>query len=370
MASLKHLVLALAAVLAPGVSGRQLQRRDASANDPYPFCNPATSPDCIEGGKYVKPDLDFSDQNDVGDVAYRQYLSTHTFTLSQWTNGKIPEACYYWAVTADHWNAADFVVYNVTFSDCPTPFVVCYNNKSPKTVSEIATEISRIPIGMRQATSMYVVYGDQGSDNPSYTGYMATACWDGIIIGRSSGYFTTSLVHETGHAVDCTLASPDASHPASGSSFSGTAAWHSAADTDGYAVTAYGTGNYAEDFADVGRAVLLDNIYPGGLSAWSNNNPNLTQIAHQLAAFEAVAGAYYVAGGTCDVAKKFPFPTNLVSVGTPTTTTTSAANLATATPYGQCGGWSTYTGATLCGSGYTCTTLNPYYAQCTPTPGH
>ncbi|KUI52954.1 putative 1,4-beta-D-glucan cellobiohydrolase C [Cytospora mali] len=37
----------------------------------------------------------------------------------------------------------------------------------------------------------------------------------------------------------------------------------------------------------------------------------------------------------------------------------------TAGAYGQCGG-SGYTGATACGSGYTCTTYNPYYAQCYP----
>lgn len=37
----------------------------------------------------------------------------------------------------------------------------------------------------------------------------------------------------------------------------------------------------------------------------------------------------------------------------------------TAGAYGQCGG-SGYTGATACGSGYTCTTYNSYYAQCYP----
>lgn len=37
----------------------------------------------------------------------------------------------------------------------------------------------------------------------------------------------------------------------------------------------------------------------------------------------------------------------------------------TAGAYEQCGG-SGYTGATACGSGYTCTTYNSYYAQCVP----
>ncbi|KAK3374709.1 hypothetical protein B0H63DRAFT_502867 [Podospora didyma] len=52
----------------------------------------------------------------------------------------------------------------------------------------------------------------------------------------------------------------------------------------------------------------------------------------------------------------------------------AVAAQATAGAYGQCGGTG-YVGPSACGSGYTCTTYNPYYAQCypgtaaaTPTP--
>ncbi len=184
-------------------------------------------------------------------------------------------------------------------------------------------------------SSVYMVYSDADSDNPNYHGYIATSAADGMIIGRSTAYFATSLIHEIGHAVDSTLASPDAVHPGYGTSFSSTSAWHAAADADGYATSAYGAGSFGEDFPETGRAVLLDAIYPGGLAAWSNNNPNLTQITHQLAAFKAVAGSFYTVGGTCDPALKFPFPTLFVDVAVPTTTTTSASG-PTAGPYGQC----------------------------------
>ncbi|KAK3935632.1 carbohydrate-binding module family 1 protein [Diplogelasinospora grovesii] len=43
----------------------------------------------------------------------------------------------------------------------------------------------------------------------------------------------------------------------------------------------------------------------------------------------------------------------------------AAAAQATAGPYGQCGGIG-YSGPTACGSGYFCTTYNPYYYQCYP----
>ncbi|KAK4097262.1 carbohydrate-binding module family 1 protein [Parathielavia hyrcaniae] len=43
----------------------------------------------------------------------------------------------------------------------------------------------------------------------------------------------------------------------------------------------------------------------------------------------------------------------------------AATAQATAGPYGQCGGIG-YSGPSACGSGYGCTTYNPYYAQCYP----
>ncbi len=140
MAILKPLILAIAATSLPSTLGFQPHPRDVTNNDPYPFCSPASNPDCIEDGKYLVPPLDFSAEDHAGDLAYKQYLPTHTFTVSQWTNGKMPERCYYFAVTADSWNPADFVMYNVTFSDCTgTPYVVCWHNKSSKTISQIAT---------------------------------------------------------------------------------------------------------------------------------------------------------------------------------------------------------------------------------------
>ncbi len=154
-----------------------------------------------------------------------------------------------------------------------------------------------------------MVYGDSPSDNPLFNGYFATIAADGLIVGRSDAFITTGLIHETGHAIDTNLASSVA-----GTAYSSSAAWHNAVIADGYAVTAYGAGSYVEDFADAGRVVLLNDIYPGGLSAFAPNNPNLTQIVNQLAAVRSAAGQYYVAYSTCDLTKKFPFPTNLVDV--------------------------------------------------------
>ena len=42
---------------------------------------------------------------------------------------------------------------------------------------------------------------------------MAALAADGIVIGRSTRYFATSLVHETGHVIDGTFAPPPTARP-------------------------------------------------------------------------------------------------------------------------------------------------------------
>ncbi|KAG8945494.1 hypothetical protein FRC04_000779 [Tulasnella sp. 424] len=58
--------------------------------------------------------------------------------------------------------------------------------------------------------------------------------------------------------------------------------------------------------------------------------------------------------------------TSTTTTTTKTTTTTAASSTGTVAAYGQCGGL-TYTGATTCVSGYTCTYSNDYYSQCVPS---
>ncbi|KAM7201684.1 hypothetical protein V8F33_003233, partial [Rhypophila sp. PSN 637] len=286
--------------------------------DPYPYCNPKKDEFCIANGKYLLPPLPIQAPDDIGDTAFKKYLPTHEFTLSKWTNGMMPNSCYGYGIEMDKWDVADFEMYNVTFSDCEkSPFVLCYHIKAQKTPKQIATEISRLPIGMRQSTSTYMVYSDLETDNPHYDGYIGAACPDGLIVGLSEAYFITSLVHEIGHSIDCTLASPDSPPGGYGSEFSSTSTWQDAVDKDGIAVSPYGTGSYVENFGEAGRLVLMDNIYPGGLKAFAEdvNNPNITQLKNQLDAIKrSAAGKYYNNRAECDLKIKFPFPTNLVDV--------------------------------------------------------
>lgn len=295
-----------------------MRREDGKVTDPnaYPYCNPKKDEFCITDGKYLLPPLPIQTPGDKGDTAYKKYLPTHGAELSKWTNGLMPKVCHELGVEMDKWNVADFEMYNVTFSDCKkSPFVMCYHTKAQKTPEQIATEISRLPAGMRQSTSTFMVYSDEESDNPEYKGFIAAACPQGIVAGISEAYFITSLIHEIGHSIDCTLASPDSFPGGFGTEFSSTSNWTDAVDKDGVSVSQYGTTSYTENFGEAGRLVLMDNIFPGGLKAFAGNHPNITQLKNQLDAIKkSPAGKYYNEGGECDVDIQFPFPTDLVDV--------------------------------------------------------
>ncbi|KAK1829515.1 hypothetical protein QBC39DRAFT_384032 [Podospora conica] len=357
MTMLRTLALALAALQAPVVLGLTLEYhlmpRDGNQQFPYCTFNASEPEACIANGRYVKPDVNISEPGSPGANAYNTYLPTHTYSLSLWTNGKMPSMCNH-SISTYKYVPSSFSVYNVTYSDCSAPWVICRSNSAASTIQQLAEEISRIPASMRQAASAFLVF-------PETVGH-AIQSWsdNGLIDGKSSYYHATGLVHELGHAVDSALLAAPIMP-----SYSDSSTWRNLVAADGFTATAYGTTSHAEGFTDIGRVVLLENIYPGGINSLFPNHPNLTQIARQVAHFQSVAGAYYQTGTTCDLAKKFPFP-DLVNVAPPPTTTTPTST-ATATPYGQCGGIE-HTGPTMCGPGWSCTTLNPHYAQCTPAP--
>lgn len=134
-------IVAVGAALLPLVVANQPLRSLSKRDDPYPFCNPADNPNCIDGGRYLVPILDWAGQNGPADNAYNEYLPTHEYHLDSWDNGQWPQACQKWGVDADHFVATDFQIYNVTFPDqCDgSPWVICYHSRASVSVDEVAT---------------------------------------------------------------------------------------------------------------------------------------------------------------------------------------------------------------------------------------
>ena len=74
----------------------------------------------------------------------RSTLPKHSFQISQWTSGYLPEACKTEA-QSQKFKPADLVVFNVTYNDCVVPFVVCRHKSAPVTLNDLLTvPISRL----------------------------------------------------------------------------------------------------------------------------------------------------------------------------------------------------------------------------------
>lgn len=141
MAILSLPLAAIAALATVASAYQPLPNSIAARADPYPFCNVQTNPSCIKDGRYLVPILEFSNPGDKGDAAFTKYLDSSQYKLKKWTNGLWPQTCKRWATDADKFKPTDFTVYNVTFPDqCSgnSPWVICYHNRAPKSIDDVA----------------------------------------------------------------------------------------------------------------------------------------------------------------------------------------------------------------------------------------
>ena len=70
----------------------------------------------------VKPFLVTEDQKKALDITQRNYLLPVNWHSSAWPSDWIPEACTQVSSRFNNWS---WQVWNVTFDDCPAPFVIC-----------------------------------------------------------------------------------------------------------------------------------------------------------------------------------------------------------------------------------------------------
>jgi len=110
----------------------------------------------------------------------------------------------------------------------PRPFVICMDSYSPRDASanclgNWAHPRPDAPIhihvhGLRRQGRRQLVLRPKD-------GFFGTLAGDGIFIGRAKPWFASVIIHELGHTIDSTLASPNAVHPNPGSALSESSAW-------------------------------------------------------------------------------------------------------------------------------------------------
>ncbi|KAH7017978.1 uncharacterized protein B0I36DRAFT_394517 [Microdochium trichocladiopsis] len=199
----------------------------------------------------------------------------------QWGAGWTLEDCYNFARERGQ-NPADYEVFNVHYTDCSEPWIMCRHRSAKVDQIRMIDMIGRLPVRVRQHIKHFIVSYDIGP----YAGLY----WGGNIAIDDESLDMYVLMHEASHALDFSALRQY------GSPFSETAIWKDNWAQDSRIPTGYAAGNWVENFAESGPIGLYDRYVPGGIG---NIQPNWSQIFHQYATYQGYLGDTIQYGGTC-----------------------------------------------------------------------
>ncbi|KAI9707852.1 MAG: hypothetical protein M1820_004458 [Bogoriella megaspora] len=190
-----------------------------------------------------------------------QTLPQTTYTLSQWTNGQIPQDCYDIAHTEGR-NPTDFLVYAVTYTDCVDPWYFCYHKNTEITIDSMAYQWGKLPIQMRQWVKHVVTM-------PAPTG-QAYALNGNTVFFHPNDHLQTEITHETGHLLD--------GLGAYGYFMSTSDNWWNNYNLDSNVPDPYSQTDSSEDVAQNTVVALFNNNIFGG---FGTVEPNYSKVIHQ-----------------------------------------------------------------------------------------
>ena len=196
-------------------------------------------------------------------------LAATAYTLTQWTNGQIPQDCYNIA-NSEGQNPTDYLTYAVQYSDCGDPWYFCYHKNSEVTIDSMAQQFSKLPIQMRQWVRHIVTI-------PSTDGHAYNSNGN-IVFFRPVDDMENVFVHETGHSLDLL--------GAYGSQLSSSDNWWNNYDQDSNVPDPYAQTNALEDVAQNTVVAVYNENVAGG---YGGIEPNWQNIFHQYATIITVA---------------------------------------------------------------------------------
>ncbi|KAF3929670.1 hypothetical protein AA313_de0202253 [Arthrobotrys entomopaga] len=230
-----------------------------------------------------EPYVDYPDGlSPVFDQGFFAGTASPSVSIHQWPSGTAPQSC----VNELAWNnciSGRAVVYNVTYADCPTPWVFCRCDNADLSITQMADFFGRMPVHLRSVVRHPMAVHQDGC-----SAYATIGTYDGDIVMQGNCNTQSVWLHETGHQLDARGNGPN-------TYFSSTSAWTDALFADTCGADDYGNSDILEEFAqmtvisqsDVLFGVVPQQAYPGCLD-------------NQLAALE---GAFKVSrltyGGTC-----------------------------------------------------------------------
>ena len=123
-------------------------------------------------------------------------LPTVAYEAKEWFQEYIPQWCLDQSSNKDNGfdPAKDIKVYDIRYTDCAMPWVVCIHNDSPMDINGFAGLFSRIPVSSRSfVRHVLTVPGDSE----------AGANTDGdIVFENLSSDDVATIIHEVGHSLD------------------------------------------------------------------------------------------------------------------------------------------------------------------------
>ncbi|KAJ1323990.1 hypothetical protein MN608_10049 [Microdochium nivale] len=199
----------------------------------------------------------------------------------QWGAGWIFADCANFARERGQ-NPADYEVFNVHYTDCSEPWIMCRHRSSKVDQIRMIDYFGRLPVRVRQHVKHFIVSYDIGGAAGLY--------WGGNIAMDDDSFDMYVLIHEAAHALDFSALRQW------GSPFSQTQQWQGEWAKDSRIPTGYAATNWVENFGESGPIGLFDRYVPGGIGTIQ---PNWNQIFHQYATFQGYLGDTINYGGTC-----------------------------------------------------------------------
>ncbi|KAI9148481.1 putative conidiation-specific protein (con-13) protein [Paramyrothecium foliicola] len=223
-------------------------------------------------------------------------------TAIKWAPGWVPSACFL-SLYLEDLERSDFEVYNVTYSDCPEPFVVCRHKDTPASPELIFASIGRLRARMRQWVSEFVAIP---TIRPQYAAWQTGPV---VIVQDEWWELPALMVHELVHVVDLMRLGPR-SHSGGYGYWSATGedgTWPRAVAHDGKVLTEYARTNWIESFAVAGEHQEFNSRVGGGLAALG---PMYQEVEKQLAYASGYLAPelYYTGQCTQRVQSSNPWP--------------------------------------------------------------
>jgi hypothetical protein len=170
-------------------------------------------------------------------------VPTRDYTIAQWNEGMLPKVCYDAATNDKRCDKGNYDVYDITYNDCDDPWTVCRCKDSDMALKDIAEQLGRIPVGVRQWIRF----------TQFYPGGSAFTTGQDITFFGNFNESQSVFVHEATHNLDRWVAGDDSDW------YSFTDQWRSYPDTGDTCVPDdYAMSSYTENFAQVGVLVAYD----------------------------------------------------------------------------------------------------------------